>query len=98
MGAEGIDGVEAALVTDLVMKGYLEVEAVDVLVEVEYVGLDGALAAGSWAARRWLGHPDALTDGAPADFVVLDSDPRRDLRVLQTPRFVVLRGRVVESR
>lgn len=62
------------------------------------LGAEGALAAGSWAARRWLGHPDALTEGAPADFVVLDSDPRRHLRVLQVPRFVVLRGRVVESR
>ena len=47
LGAEGIDGVEAALVTDLVMKGYLEVETVDVLVEVEDVGLDSALAAGT---------------------------------------------------
>ena len=62
------------------------------------LGVDGALAAGSWAARRWLGRPDVLTDGAPADFVVLDADPRQDLRVLQSPRFVVLRGRVVEGR
>lgn len=60
------------------------------------LGNSGALAAGSWAARRWLGHPDALTDGAPADFVVLDADPRLDLGMLQAPRFVVLRGRVVE--
>ena len=28
---------------------------------------EGALAAGSWAARRWLGRADALVDGAPAD-------------------------------
>ena len=47
LGAEGIDGVEAALVTDLVVEGDLEVETVDVLVEVEDVGLDGALAAGT---------------------------------------------------
>ena len=63
----------------------------------QFLGNDSALAAGSWAARRWLGHPDALTEGAPADFVVLESDPRVDLRVLQAPRFVVLRGRVVET-
>lgn len=61
------------------------------------LGVDAALAAGSWAARAWLGHPDVLADGAPADFVVLDADPRVDLRVLQAPRYVVLRGRVVEA-
>lgn len=61
------------------------------------LGTEGALAAGSWAARAWLGQPGTLAEGAPADFVVLDSDPRCDLRVLQAPRFVVLRGRVVES-
>lgn len=62
------------------------------------LGVEGALAAGSWAARRWLGRPDVLADGAPADFVVLDADPRVELAVLQAPRFVILRGRVVESR
>ena len=61
------------------------------------LGNQGALAAGSWAARRWLGHPDMLTDGAPADFVVFDADPRLDLRVLQAPKYVVLRGRVMEA-
>ena len=61
------------------------------------LGPDGALAAGSWAARRWLGRPDALVDGAPADLIVLDADPRRDLAVLRTPRYVILRGRVVEA-
>lgn len=61
------------------------------------LGAEGALAAGSWAARAWLGQPSTLTDGAPADFVVLDADPRLDLRVLQAPKWVVLRGRVVEA-
>ena len=28
------------------------------------LGREPALAAGSWAARRWLGRPDALLDGA----------------------------------
>ncbi len=54
-----------------------------------------ALGAGSWRARRWLGHPGVLTDGVPADLVVLDADPRRDLRVLRSPARVILRGRVV---
>ncbi|HEY5978207.1 MAG TPA: amidohydrolase family protein [Microlunatus sp.] len=61
------------------------------------LGSEGALAAGSWAARRWLGRPDSLVDGAPADLIVLDADPRRDLAVLRAPRYVILRGRVVEA-
>ena len=62
------------------------------------LGVEDALAAGSWAARRWLGHPDVLVDGGPADLVVLDADPRVDLAVLRSPRYVILRGRVVEAR
>ena len=37
-----------------------------------------ALGAGSWRARAWLGHPDTLAEGVPADLVVFDADPRRD--------------------
>ncbi len=51
-----------------------------------------ALAAGSWAARAWLGRPDTLGEGAPADLVVYDADPRADLGVLRSPRHIVLRG------
>jgi imidazolonepropionase-like amidohydrolase len=54
-----------------------------------------ALAAGSWGAREWLGRPAALTEGSVADFVLYDTDPRADLRVLAHPVRVVLRGRVV---
>ena len=50
-----------------------------------------ALSAASWTARAWLGR-DGLTEGAPADLLVLDDDPREDLRVLRAPRAVVLRG------
>lgn len=53
-----------------------------------------ALAAASWAARAWLGLP-GLVEGAPADVVVYDADPRRDLSVLDTPARIILRGRVV---
>jgi imidazolonepropionase-like amidohydrolase len=52
------------------------------------------LRAGSWGAREWLGFP-GLVEGGLADLVVYDSDPRRDLRVLASPRRIVLRGRVV---
>ena len=54
-----------------------------------------ALGAGSWRARAWLGSPDALAEGASADLVAFDADPRRDLEVLRHPRLVMLRGSVV---
>jgi imidazolonepropionase-like amidohydrolase len=53
-----------------------------------------ALAAGSWAARQWLGLP-GLVEGAPADLVAYDADPRDDLDVLAKPALIVLRGRLV---
>ncbi len=52
------------------------------------------LAAGSWKAREWLGLP-GLVEGAPADFVVYDDDPRADISVLRNPRRIVVRGNVV---
>ncbi|GAA2204450.1 amidohydrolase family protein [Streptomyces bangladeshensis] len=54
-----------------------------------------ALSATSWGARAWLGRP-GLEEGAPADLVVYEADPRADVRVLAGPRRVVLNGRVVE--
>lgn len=54
-----------------------------------------AVAAGSWAAREWLGLPGGLADGAPADFTVYDDNPLADVRALATPRRIVLRGRVI---
>lgn len=53
-----------------------------------------ALSAAVWGARRWLGRP-GLEEGAPADLVVYGEDPREDVRVLGTPRRVLLRGKVV---
>ncbi len=69
---------------------------VDELHELVAAGLPraAALDAAAWSARRWLGHP-ALAEGAPADLLVLDGDPRADLGVLRRPRAVVLRGRAV---
>jgi imidazolonepropionase-like amidohydrolase len=54
-----------------------------------------ALGAGSWRARAWLGRPDTLAEGAPADVVAFDADPRADLAALEHPSLVVLRGRIV---
>lgn len=55
---------------------------------------EAALAAGSWAARTWLGLP-GIEEGAEADLVVYETDPRTDLDALQRPHRMVLRGRVV---
>ncbi|MEV6349476.1 amidohydrolase family protein [Actinoplanes sp. NPDC051851] len=56
-----------------------------------------ALGAASWGARAYLGLP-GLVAGAPADAVVYDVDPRDDLGILDHPRAVVLRGRLVRGR
>lgn len=58
------------------------------------MAVSDALAAGSWAAREWLGLP-GLGDGALADLVVYPADPRTDLAVLDAPARIVLKGRVV---
>jgi len=69
---------------------------VDEVLELVAAGLPplAALDAATWAARRWLG-VDVLTEGASADLLVLDEDPRADPGALRDPREVVLRGRRV---
>ncbi|GGY90410.1 amidohydrolase [Streptomyces nitrosporeus] len=72
-------GLVAAEVAELVKAGIPPLEA---------------LSATTWGARRWLGRP-VLEEGAPADLVLYDEDPRADVRVLAGPRRVVLNGRVI---
>jgi len=55
-----------------------------------------ALASASWKARAYFGF-GGLEEGAPADAVVYESDPRADLSVLDRPRAVITRGRVIAS-
>jgi imidazolonepropionase-like amidohydrolase len=55
---------------------------------------EAALAAGSWAARDWLGL-SGIDEGGEADLVVYDTDPRADLDVLARPQRMVLRGALV---
>jgi imidazolonepropionase-like amidohydrolase len=57
------------------------------------VPVQQAIGAASWSARGYLGLA-GLTEGAPADVVVYDADPRGDLGQLAMPRAVVLRGKV----
>lgn len=52
-----------------------------------------AIGAASWAARSYLGMA-GLSEGAPADAVIYDADPRHDLSQLAAPRAVVLRGQI----
>ncbi|MGW6445977.1 amidohydrolase family protein [Lentzea sp. NPDC055074] len=68
---------------------------VDEIVALHGVGMSAvdAIGAASWGAREWLGFP-SLTEGAAADIVVYDEDPRENLEVLRSPRMVMLRGRI----
>ncbi|WP_394622216.1 amidohydrolase family protein [Lentzea sp. JNUCC 0626] len=68
---------------------------VDEIVALRGVGMSAvdAIGAASWNAREWLGFP-SLTEGAAADIVVYDEDPRENLEVLRSPRMVMLRGRI----
>ncbi|TWP45166.1 amidohydrolase family protein [Lentzea tibetensis] len=68
---------------------------VDEIIALHRVGMSAtdAIGAASWNARAWLGYP-SLTEGAAADIVVYDTDPRADLAVLRSPRLVMLRGRI----
>jgi imidazolonepropionase-like amidohydrolase len=52
------------------------------------------IAQASWRGREWLGLT-GLVEGAKADLIVFDTDPREDLAALFQPRRVVLRGRIV---
>lgn len=61
------------------------------------VPADGAMAAASWDARRYLGFP-GIEEGAPADLVALPSDPRRDPESLTRQTATILDGRLVSSR
>jgi imidazolonepropionase-like amidohydrolase len=69
---------------------------VDEIIALHGVGMSPleAIGAASWNAREWLGFP-SLTEGAAADVVVYDEDPRENLEVLRTPRMIVLRGRIL---
>ncbi|MDT4894115.1 MAG: hypothetical protein QOE97_3150 [Pseudonocardiales bacterium] len=58
------------------------------------IPLAAVVAQASWRAREWLGLP-GLVEGAPADLLVFDADPRRELGAALHPQRIVLRGRVV---
>jgi imidazolonepropionase-like amidohydrolase len=53
-----------------------------------------AVAAATTAARAYLGLP-GLDDGAPADLVTFDRDPRADISALGEPVAVLAAGRAI---
>jgi imidazolonepropionase-like amidohydrolase len=71
---------------------------VDEIESLHQVGMSAeqAIGAASWNARDWLGRP-GLAEGASADLLVFDADPRTDLAVLRHPRHIILRGQLVGS-
>jgi imidazolonepropionase-like amidohydrolase len=58
------------------------------------IPLPDVIAQASWRGREWLGFP-GLGEGASADLIVYDTDPRIDLTAIMSPRRTVLRGAVV---
>jgi imidazolonepropionase-like amidohydrolase len=82
-------GVPVLAGTDVTAHGSV---AGEVALLVEY-GLDpvDAVRSATTTARAFLGAP-GIADGAPADFVTYDADPRDDVAVLRQPVAVVRRG------
>jgi imidazolonepropionase-like amidohydrolase len=70
---------------------------VDEIVALHEMGMttEDAIGSASWAARTWLGYR-GIEEGAAADVIAYDEDPRADLNALRRPSRVVLRGRVVK--
>lgn len=66
----------------------------EVAMMAEIGGSEFAVGAASWRAREWLG-VEGLTEGAPADIVCYDADPRADVAAIGAPSRVLLRGAVV---
>jgi imidazolonepropionase-like amidohydrolase len=56
---------------------------------------EDAIGAASWAARQWLGYR-GIEEGAAADVIAYDEDPRTDLNALRHPSRIILRGRVIK--
>jgi imidazolonepropionase-like amidohydrolase len=70
---------------------------VDEIVALHEMGMTtaDAIGAASWAARGWLGFR-GIEEGAAADIIAYDEDPRADLNVLREPSRIMLRGRVIK--
>lgn len=85
-------GVRVLAGTDMLPPGSVWQE----VATLQRLGLppEDALASATTAAREFLGEP-ALDEGAPADLVVYEHDPRHDPEVLATPALVMFRGQLI---
>ena len=85
-------GVRVLAGTDMLPPGNVWQE----VATLQRLGLppEDALASATTAAREFLGEP-ALDEGAPADLVIYQADPRNDPEVLAEPALVMFRGRIV---
>ncbi len=95
------DGIEPSFPADLLAGTDVAVPHGEVRREIAELAACGiapedALAAGSWAARAYLGLP-SIEEGAPADLVAYGRDPREDLGALADPVAIVLDGRIVRA-
>jgi len=70
---------------------------VDEIVALHEMGLTttDAIGSASWAAREWLGFR-GIEEGAAADVIAYDQDPRTDLNALRNPTRILLRGRIIK--
>src|SRR6476469_263303 len=70
---------------------------VDAIIALHEMGMttEDAIGSASWAARTWLGYR-GIEEGAAADVIAYDEDPRVDLNALRQPSRVLLRGQVVK--
>jgi imidazolonepropionase-like amidohydrolase len=70
---------------------------VDEITALHELGMttEDAIGAASWSAREWLGYR-GIEEGAAADLIAYDADPRADLAALRHPSRIVLRGRVIK--
>ncbi|MBT2531648.1 amidohydrolase family protein [Arthrobacter sp. ISL-48] len=68
----------------------------DEILALHWAGLpiSSALDAACWSAREWLG-ADGLVEGAPADVVLCQEDPRKMLSTVSSLKHVVLGGHLI---
>lgn len=70
---------------------------VDEIVALHEQGMTAsdAIGSASWSAREWLGYR-SIEEGAAADVIAYETDPREDLNALRHPSRIILRGRVIK--
>ena len=99
VGAQPSDQVRNLLVlTGDIAKFNGKADAVSrVIVSEADKAAQATIDAATWVSQRYLGHP-GLVEGGPADFLILDGDPRSNPPELSRPARVILGGGSVWER